>query len=110
MHQILLGENLTSISLSWQPLLCLKQNGPIIHYNILYRESSNVVGPFSTDSTSFTASSLFPGVSYTFEIAAVNSHNGQSVGPYTSMVISTMQPTGNSHSSTNNLCYINLLS
>ena len=94
-HQIEQGEtNFTSISLTWQPLSCLQQNGPIIHYNISYRESSNVVGPLSTDSTSFTASSLYPGVSYTFKIAAVNTHNSQSVGPYTSMVLSTREPSG----------------
>ena len=97
-RQILQGEiNFTSISLSWQPLSCLQQNGFIIHYNIRYRESSNVVGLLSTGSTSFTASSLYPGVSYTFEIAAVNSHNGQSVGPYTSIVLSTRMPTSKSH-------------
>ena len=91
------GTNFTSISLSWQPLSCLQQNGPIIHYNIRYRESSIVIGPLSAGSTSFTASSLYPGVSYTFEIAAVNSHNGQSMGTYTSMELSTRMPTSKSH-------------
>ena len=40
---------------------------------------------------SFTASSLFPGTSYTFEVAAVNS---EGTGPYTQQVVSTVIPTG----------------
>ena len=39
----------------------------------------------------FTTNTLFPGTMYTFEVAAVN-NNG--TGPYTSLQVSTSNPTG----------------
>ena len=76
--------NHTSISIMWQPLLCLQQNGVIVQYKVRYRESSVTSEPFLISTTSFTADSLFPGTSYTFEVAAVNS---KGTGPYEQHVV-----------------------
>ncbi len=51
---------------------CLQQNSPITGYKIRYNETSTTTGPITTTDTSFVATSLFPGTSYIFEIAAVH--------------------------------------
>ena len=83
--------NYTSITVMWQPEACLQRNGLLIYYSVRYTESSVTSGPFNSSTLSFTATSLFPGTSYTFEIAAVNS---EGAGPYTQVVVSTVIPTG----------------
>ena len=83
--------NFTSITLTWQSLARLQQNGEITNYSIIYNESSKMSGPFVTTIPSFTASSLFPGTSYIFKVAAVNS---EGIGPYTQYVVTTVIPTG----------------
>ena len=75
----------------WQSVACLQQNGEITHYSVRYTESSMTSGPFMATTLSFTASSLFPGTSYTFEVAAVNS---EGTGPYEPHVVTTLTPTG----------------
>ena len=45
----------------------------------------------STTITSLTATSMYPGTSYTLEVAAVN-NNG--TGPYTQHAVSTLLPKG----------------
>ncbi len=83
--------NFTSVTISWQPVDCLQQNSPIISYKIRYTETSITTGPITTTDTSFVATSLFPGTSYTFEIAAVNKDGD---GPYQQFIASTQPPTG----------------
>ncbi len=83
--------NFTSISISWQPVVCLQRNSPITSYNIRYTETSITTGRLSTTETSFVATSLFPGTSYTFEIAAANKDGD---GPYQQFIASTHSPTG----------------
>ena len=83
--------NFTSITISWQPVDCLQQNSPITSYKIRYTETSITTGPITTTDTSFVATSLFPGTSYTFEIAAVNKEGD---GPYQQFTASTQSPTG----------------
>ena len=83
--------NYTSISVTWLSVACLQQNGEITHYSVRYTESSVTSGPFTTTRLSFTASSLFPGTSYTFEVAAVNS---EGTGPYEPHLVTTVIPTG----------------
>ena len=73
----------------WQPVACLQQNGEITRYNIRYSESSLIMA--TTLTPSFTGSLLFPGTSYTFEVAAVNS---EGTGPYEQHVVTTTIPTG----------------
>ncbi len=83
--------NFTSINISWQPVDCLQQNSPITDYKIRYNETSITTGPITTTDTSFVATSLFPGTSYTFEIAAVNKDGD---GPYQQFVVVSQSPTG----------------
>ncbi len=84
--------NLTSISISWQPVDCLQQNSPITSYKIRYNETSITTEPITTTDTSFVATSLLPGTAYTFEIAAVNKEGD---GPYQQFIATTTeQPTG----------------
>ncbi len=83
--------NFTSITISWQPVDCLQQNSPITSYKIRYIETSITTGPITTTDTSFVATSLFPGTSYTFEIAAVNKDGD---GPNQQFIASTEQPYG----------------
>ena len=86
--------NFTSITVTWQPVLCLQQNGVITYYNVRYTESSasHVASMIqSTTVTSFTAISVYPGINYTLEVAAANS-NG--TGPYAQIVVSTLLSRG----------------
>ncbi len=83
--------NFTSITISWQPVDCLQQNSPITSYKIRYTETYITTGPITTTDTSFVATSLFPGTSYTFEIAAVNKDDD---GPYQQFIATTRPPTG----------------
>ncbi len=86
-QEILLEDNnFTSITISWQPVVCLQQNSPVTSYKVRYTETSITTGPLSTTDTSFVATSLFYGTSYTFEIAAVNKDG---VGPYQQFIAST---------------------
>ena len=87
--------NFTSITISWQPVDCFLQNGAIIQYMIHYNETVTM-RQISSDTVEanilqFTTSTLFPGTMYTFQVAAVN-NNG--TGPYTSLQVSTSNPTG----------------
>ncbi len=70
---------------------CLQQNSPITSYKIRYTETSSTTGPITTTYTSFVATSLFPGTSYTFEIAAINKDGD---GPYQQFIVSTQPPMG----------------
>ena len=91
-QEILLEDiNFTSITISWQPVACLQQNSPVTSYKIRYNETSITTGRITTTDTSFVATSLFPGTSYTFEIAAVNKDG---VGPYQQFIASTDQHAG----------------
>ena len=83
--------NYTSITVMWQSVACLQQNGEITRYSVRYTESSESSGPFMATTPSFTGSSLFPGTSYKFEVAAVNS---EGTGPYEPHVVTTVIPTG----------------
>lgn len=83
--------NYTSITVTWLSMACLQQNGEITYYSVRYTESSVTSKSLNTTRLSFTASSLFPGTSYTFEVAAVNS---EGTGPYEPHVVTTVIPTG----------------
>ena len=83
--------NYTSITVTWLSVACLQQNGEITHYSIRYTESSVTSGPFMATTPSFTATSLFPGTSYRFDVAVVNS---EGTGPDEQHVVTTTIPTG----------------
>ncbi len=68
---------------------CLQQNSPVTSYKIRYTKTFITTGPVTTTDTSFVATSLFPGTSYIFGIAAVNQEGD---GPYQQFIATTTQP------------------
>ena len=78
----------------WQREDCLLRNGQSRHYSVRYREagSSTIIATatISVNNTIYTASSLYPHTSYTFQVALVNEVG---TGPYTTSNISTSTPT-----------------
>ena len=87
--------SLTSITIMWQREDCLLCNGQGRHYSVRYREArSSTITPTATtisvNDRTYTASSLYPRTSYTFEVALVNEVGA---GPYSSSIISTSTPT-----------------
>ena len=78
----------------WQRGDCLLRNGQSRHYSVHYREtgSSTIIATasISVDDRTYTASSLYPRTSYTFEVALVNEAGA---GPYSTSIISTSTPT-----------------
>ena len=86
------GSTSTSITLSWDRVLCEDRNGNItgysIQYGITFFETSTGTSP---SNRTFTASGLVPLTTYMFRIAAVNSHGE---GPYRNGKFSTAFPEG----------------
>ena len=63
----------TSITVQWEMVPCIHQNGPITGYSVRY----GVMGSGSTQTetvsgTQTTISNLMPSTNYSFEVAAVN--------------------------------------
>ncbi len=87
--------NFTSITISWQPLNCLLQNGQITQYSITYTEvgMNRLVESVNQDSDvlMYTANVLNPGTTYQFQVAARNSIG---LGPYAAITATTTLPTG----------------
>ena len=86
--------SLTSITVMWQRGDCLLRNGDSRHYSVRYREagSSTIIATatISVNDRTYTASSLYPRTSYTFEVALVNEVG---TGPYSTTDIFTSTPT-----------------
>ena len=79
----------------WQREDCLLRNGQSRHYSVRYREagSSTIIATtnISVNDRTYTANSLYPRTSYSFEVALVNEVG---TGPYSTSNISTSSPTG----------------
>ena len=73
----------TTITVRWDPVDCINQNGRITRYLVRYAEVETVEGSrtvsVSGSATETTISGLTPSTEYTIEVAAVNS---VSTGPY----------------------------
>ena len=86
--------SLTSITILWQREDCLLRNGQSIRYSVRYREagSSTIIAKTSVNifDRTYTASSLKPQTSYTFEVALINEVG---TGPYSTTNFSTSTPT-----------------
>ena len=84
--------SLTSIAIMWQLGDCLLRNGQSRHYSVRYRETGSIIATanIGINDRTYTASSLYPRTSYTFEVALVNEVG---TGPYTTSSISTSTPT-----------------
>ena len=78
----------------WQRKDCLLRNGQSRHFSVRHREagSSTIIATatISVNGRTYTASSLYPRPSYTFEVALVNEVG---TGPYSTSIISTSRPT-----------------
>ena len=84
--------SLTSVTIMWQREDCLLRNGKIRHSSVRYREAGSIIATatISINDRTYTASSLYPHTSYTFEVALVNEVG---TGPYTTSSISTSTST-----------------
>ena len=80
----------TSFTVTWDREPCLSRNGADTHYVAHYflTESSNIIDSrtVAISNRTFTATSLTPRTSYTFEVAFVNQVGS---GPYTNLSINT---------------------
>ncbi len=73
-----------SISVSWNPIDCIEQNGLITNYMTEFRQMQNAFLPRLIDTTNFTARGLTPSTHYSFRVAGVN-EEGQ--GPFSNILI-----------------------
>ena len=83
---MILSTTSRSVSVSWSTIECIKRNGEITNYTVVFQEQGGAVipGEVNVMDRAFTASGLTPHTSYTFRIAGVNS-NG--TGPYTNTIV-----------------------
>ncbi len=85
------GHSDTSFTVSWDRESCLSRNGPRGHYTVKYfvtgateiLTTTNV----TLNSRTFTASSLTPATSYTFQVAYTNTIG---TGPFVNLIITTL--------------------
>lgn len=81
----------TSVTVTWNRESCLSRNGPDSHYTVSYHEtgSTQTSGSRTVNIASnfFTASTLNPVTSYTFQVAYVNTIGS---GPTSSLTITTL--------------------
>ena len=89
--------NITTVSISWNPINCSQQNSLIRNYTVYYRKrfgfetlrkSVNISAPV----TSATIDYLDPHTEYVFEVQAVNENALR--GPSTTLNVTTSIPEG----------------
>ena len=75
-----------SVSVSWNTIECIEQNGAITNYTVVFQEQGGAVipGEVNVMDRTFTASGLTPHTNYTFRVAGINS-NG--TGPYMNTIV-----------------------
>ena len=88
----LVSETPTSVTVTWEPVLCMYRNGLITDYVIKYNELNT--GLLSNKTRMFEITGLNPSTQYEIKIAAVNSVG---TGPFTNksidaMTLGVMQP------------------
>ncbi len=87
----LTGHSATSFTVSWDKEFCLSRNGPRGYYTVKYfvTESTEILTTTNVilNSRTFTASSLTPATSYTFQVAYTNTIG---TGPFVNLIITTM--------------------
>ncbi len=82
----------TTFTTTWERESCLSRNGPNGHYYLVrYYETGSTSIPQTSNvditSRTFTANSLTPATSYTFEVAFTNSIG---LGPFSTLTITTL--------------------
>lgn len=83
-----ISSTLSSITIQWSDVDCIKQNSEITGYQIKVDQTSYNV---SSEKRQFMATKLFPNTMYEFQVAAKSS-NG--TGPFISIMGSTKSPDG----------------
>ena len=73
----------TSIMVTWDTIECIKRNGIITNYIVVFQELGRANVTSSTVDRTFSATELTPFTSYTFQVAGVNN---VSTGPFTSVI------------------------
>ena len=89
--------NITSVSLSWDPINCSLQNSIIRNYTVYYwkkfgSEAINKSVNISVPVTSATIDYLDPHTEYVFDVQAVNGNGLR--GPSTTLNVTTRVPEG----------------
>ncbi len=81
----------TTFTVTWERESCLSRNGQIRYYSVRYYVMGSTSIPQTTNvdinSRTFTANSLTPATSYTFEVALTNSEGN---GPFSTLTITTL--------------------
>ena len=76
----------TAITVQWEAVPCIEQNGNITGYTVRVLESGemNRVEDVGSDVTQVTISDLTPSTTYSIQVAAVTSED---TGPYSDLII-----------------------
>ncbi len=81
----------TTFTTTWGRESCLSRNGPNGYYSVRYNDtgSTSILQTSNVDinGRTFTANSLTPAKSYTFEVAFTNSIG---LGPFSTLTITTL--------------------
>ena len=64
--------NSRSINVTWGEIDCIKRNGIITGYTVVFQEQGGANVPGNTVDRTFSAGGLTPGRNYTFQVAGVN--------------------------------------
>ena len=102
--------NLSSVTIQWSRIECLKHNSEITGYRVRYLQSEsptstakevNISGVMESDRM-FTIPGLNPSTSYMIEVMAVNREN--QLGPPANINVATTIPQGIKHNTIINMC------
>ena len=94
--------DITNITLQWNSIPCVQQNGPIVGYQIIYYPNTSVrertTNRTAPNIMQFTAVGLQPQTTYIFEVNGITTLNNMQLhGPAATITIPTSQPQGISH-------------
>ena len=76
--------NSIAITVQWEAVPCIKQNGDIIGYTVRVLVSGEMERVEDVDVNEVTISELTPSTTYSIQVAAVNS---EGTGPYSDPII-----------------------
>ena len=75
-----------SIMVTWDTIECIKSNGIITNYTVVFQEQGGANVPDNTVDRTFSAGGLTPYTNYTFQVAGINDVG---TGPYTNAITIT---------------------
>ena len=92
--------DITNVTLQWNPIPCLQQNGQIVSYRVVYYSNSSAPEKtkhqIASNIMQFTAVGLQPQTMYRFEVNGVSTLNDNTEvhGPAAMLTVTTSQPQG----------------